>query len=110
MRAQLFHLALPDEWESALGRGVYEISTRGATLAEVGFIHLAFAHQWPQVRQAFYADLDDLLLLSIDPGMLGDQVIVEVGNPATGEEFPHLYGPLPTSAVTGVRPLRLSPS
>ena len=33
-------------------------------------------------------------------------LVREVGNPVTGEEFPHIYGPLDVNAVTEVRRLR----
>ena len=33
-------------------------------------------------------------------------LVREVGNPVTGEQFPHLYGPLNVDAVTEVRRLR----
>lgn len=103
---RLFHLALPQDWAAARATGSYEMSTRGMTLAEVGFIHLSFEGQWPTVRAAFYADVSgDLLLLELDPDRLGEDVVVEVGNPQTGEQFPHLYGALPIDAVLEVIPL-----
>lgn len=100
---ELFHLALPADWIRAQERGEYRVSTRGVTLEEQGFIHLSFEHQWPATRQRFYADVEDLLLLHVDAADL--EIIVEVGNPETGEQFPHLYGPLPIECVTGVERL-----
>ena len=41
----------------------------------------------------------DLLLLTIDPELLESRLVREVGNPETGEKFPHIYGPLNPSAV-----------
>ncbi|WP_018155200.1 DUF952 domain-containing protein [Demetria terragena] len=105
MSTPLFHLALPSDWEEAQRRGVYEISTRGATLTQVGFMHLSYEHQWPQVRAAFYGDVEELVLLTIDAEQIEADVVVEVGNPQTGEEFPHLYAPLPVAAVREVRVL-----
>ena len=46
-------------------------------------------------------------MLELDPDRLGSPLIVEAV--ASGEEFPHLYGPLPVAAVTAVhhrRPTR----
>ena len=52
----------------------------------------------PTTIQRFYADLDEVVLLRIDPHRLGAPVIVEdlLG---TGEEFPHVYGPIALDAV-----------
>ncbi|WP_460468943.1 DUF952 domain-containing protein [Calidifontibacter terrae] len=102
----LFHLADPFDYGLACVTGEYRMSTRGRTLEEVGFVHLSYAHQWPLTRQRFYADVDTpLLLLTIDP--TGLDVRPEVGNPASGELFPHLFGPLPLRNV--VRVERLDP-
>jgi uncharacterized protein (DUF952 family) len=73
------------------------------TLDDVGFIHAGFAHQVAHVGAAYYADVDEpLVLLAIDRDRLDVPVIVE--NLEGGDElFPHIYGPLPTTAVTEVR-------
>ncbi|NEE12995.1 DUF952 domain-containing protein, partial [Streptomyces sp. SID7499] len=39
----------------------------------------------------------------VDPARLADPVRYEAMKPG-GEEFPHLYGPLPVGAVVEVRP------
>ena len=110
MSSPLFHLAMPDDWRAARDRGgPYEMSTRGLTLEAAGFIHLSFHHQVPVVAQRFYADVPDLVLLTIDPDALVDEVRVENLEGGT-ELFPHLYGPLPLDAVTGWAPLPRSPS
>ena len=44
-----------------------------------------------------------LLLLEIDPGRLEAPVVWEDCY-ESGEEFPHIYGPLPQDAVIDVRP------
>jgi uncharacterized protein (DUF952 family) len=46
-------------------------------------------------------------VLRIDWRRLTSRVLVEdlLG---TGERFPHIYGPIPVTAVVDVRPLRLS--
>jgi uncharacterized protein (DUF952 family) len=103
---RIYHLAEPADWAAALGSGRYERSTRGRSLAEEGFIHASTAEQWPVVRRSFYADVaGPLLLLEIDPGLLTSPLVVEVGDPETGEEFPHLYGPLDVAAVVSVTEL-----
>jgi uncharacterized protein (DUF952 family) len=97
---RLFHAALPGEWAAAEAAGVYEMSTRGRTLADEGFIHASYENQVERVVNSFYADLDELVLLEIDRERLGVEVRDESpsGDPAD-EHFPHLYGPLPVAAV-----------
>ena len=103
---RIYHLAEPTDWAAALESGRYERSTRGRSLAEEGFIHASTAEQWPVVRRSFYADVaGPLLLLEVDPALLTSPVVVEVGNPETGEKFPHVYGPLDVDAVVSVTEL-----
>jgi uncharacterized protein (DUF952 family) len=99
---KIFHIAERPVWEAVReAGGPYEVSTRGLTLAEVGFIHASRdEEQVRTVQQAFYADLDDLVLLVIDPEGL------DVRHEPVGDDvFPHIYGPLPIDAVIDVRPL-----
>ena len=107
---RLFHAALPDDWTAAQHAGVYGMSTRGRTLADEGFIHCSYENQVERVVNAFYADLDSLVLLVVDRGGLGVEVVDEspTGDPAD-EHFPHIYGPLPVSAVVEARPWRREP-
>ncbi len=103
---RIYHLAEPAEWTDALESGSYERSTRGVSLADEGFIHASSEEQWPVVRRSFYGDVaGPLLLLEIDPDLLASPLVVEVGNPETGEEFPHIYGPLDVDAVVGITEL-----
>lgn len=98
----IFHIAVRAEWEAARTSGRYEMSTRGVTLADEGFIHCAAAHQVRGVAERFYADIaGDLVVLEIDPA--GLPVREEPVSPV-GELFPHLYGPLPVPAVVAVVP------
>ena len=102
----IYHLAETQHWEQAQLSGSYTASTLGRTLAQEGFIHCSSDQQWPVVRRSFYADYPNpLLLLEIDELQLSEPPVVEVGNPQTGETFPHLYGPLPVDAVVQVTEL-----
>ncbi len=102
--ARIYHLAEPDAWAGARSTGSYDRSTRGLSLAQQGFIHCSEPHQWPVVRSAFYGDVQgELVLLEIEPDLLEAPLVREAGNPATGEEFPHVYGRLNVSAVVGTR-------
>lgn len=104
----LQHIALASDWDAAQSSGSYEISTRDRSLAEEGFIHLAFPHQLDGVVSRFYADVTEaLVVLEIDPSELDSAVVVEPGDATDpgSERFPHLYGALPVRAVVGVAQL-----
>jgi uncharacterized protein (DUF952 family) len=102
---RLFHIARLAEWEQARRDGAYRVSTIGKDLDAEGFIHLSFAHQVKAVADRFYRGMTDLVLLELDPDQLGAPVRVERA-PGSEEEFPHLYGEIPPSAVEAVRPYR----
>ncbi|WP_265447051.1 DUF952 domain-containing protein [Flexivirga meconopsidis] len=102
----IYHLAEPQHWATAETIGRYEQSTKGVPLAAADFVHAADADQWPTVRQRFYSDYEqDLFLLAIDPRRLDAEVKREVGDPETGEQFPHIYGPIDVDAVQTVHTL-----
>lgn len=102
---RIFHLALVDEWDGAVASGgPYERSTIGRSLVEEGFIHCSTASQVAATAQRFYSGRDDVLVLEIDPSRLEAEVRHE-DLAAAGEQFPHVYGPVPLSAVVDVVPL-----
>lgn len=72
-----------------------------------GFIHFSAAHQLEGTLAKHYAGRTDLMLLAID-----QMALAAVANaplrwePSRGGDlFPHLYGPLPWSAVVEVVPI-----
>jgi len=94
----IFHLTTESEWIAALAAGSYARSTRGQSLGEVGFIHCSFANQVERVADFLYAGEASVLLLVIDPAVVPGEIRHEY--PEGGaEQFPHIYGPLPVSAV-----------
>ncbi|MEB3159269.1 MAG: DUF952 domain-containing protein [Synechococcus sp.] len=99
----LFHLALASDWHQAVAAGgLYRVSTRGLLLDQVGFIHASTAEQLATTYQRYYSDAAEVLKFTIDPQQLPSPLRAD---PApSGELFPHLYGPLPLSAVTSVSP------
>jgi glutathione S-transferase len=96
---ELLHIALPDDWTAAREQGEYRVSTRGRGLDEEGFIHCSYLRQVDGVANRFYADVVELVLLHIEPELLHAEVRVEPAGDGGTERFPHVYGPIPTSAV-----------
>lgn len=94
----LLHLAVAAEWERARSAGTYERSTIETSLEEEGFVHCSFPHQVQATADRYYRGRDDIVLLRIDPDLVGAEVRVEEAS--NGEGFPHVYGPIPVSAVT----------
>ena len=106
---RVLHIALADDWTDAESAGRYEVSSRGRTLAEEGFIHTSTSRQVDGVLSRYYADVDPagLRLLVIDVPELE-----RAGSPVRWDEvtgapapFPHIYGPIVPSAVKAALPL-----
>ncbi len=95
----LFHAAMPDDWATAFQTGEYTMSTRGMTLDDVGFIHLSTREQVEGTANRFYADVDQLVLLTVDAVKVPSKIVWEPPSPDSDVLFPHIYGPLPISAV-----------
>lgn len=101
----IYHLTDPARWARSLADGMHTGSTRDADLADEGFIHCSTAEQWPATVERFYADVEELLLLHIDESLLDVPVVHEQLGDAPAA-FPHVYGPIPVSAVVQVERLR----
>jgi glutathione S-transferase len=100
---RIYHITTAHAWTVARSTGSYGESTRGLSLAEVGFIHCSYAHQVPRVADALYRGASGLVLLVIDPDRLATELREEELD-GRGEVFPHLYGPLNLDAVVDVVP------
>ena len=107
---QLLHIAHRSDWEEGCRAGAYTTSTRGATLAEVEFIHAATADQVDGVAHTFYRDDPaELVVLVIDADAVraaGTEIRHEDGG--DGTSFPHIYGPLEPTWITEVRAARFT--
>lgn len=103
---RIFHVTTKREWDDAVEVGSYRRSTRGASLEEVGFIHLSDADQLPRVADFLYRDADEPLVVleleSDDVLATGAALVWEDGG--AGEDFPHLYGPIELVWVLTVWP------
>jgi uncharacterized protein (DUF952 family) len=91
------HIAERRAWSAAVQAGDY----RPDSLAQDGFIHCSLPEQVVPVANSLYRGRQGLVLLVIDPA----RVPVEIRNEdcyESGQEFPHIYGPLPVEAVKQV--------
>jgi len=87
-------------WRAAQMQGEF----RGAPvdLAD-GYIHFSTADQVRVTAARHFAGQDDLLLLAVEAGGLGNDLRYEPSR--GGALFPHLYAPLPLAAVQWAQPL-----
>jgi uncharacterized protein (DUF952 family) len=60
------------------------------------YVHLSAADQVAGTLAKYFADVPDLILLAVDPAMLGADLRYEPSR--GGALFPHLYAPLPLAA------------
>ncbi|HEY7186753.1 MAG TPA: DUF952 domain-containing protein [Vicinamibacterales bacterium] len=97
----ILHITTPDAWADAIATGAYTADS----LETEGFIHCSEERQVAWVLQKHFSGRTGLLLLHIDPTRLGAEVKYENLEGGT-ELFPHVYGPIPVSAVVEVSPLR----
>lgn len=96
----LLHLCTAVQWLAARHAG----ELRPDSLREVGFVHLSSPEQVHLPANRLYAGRTDLMMLRIDVARLGAPVRWEPGVPGDPAAmlFPHLYGPLPLTAVISV--------
>ena len=90
-----FHITTRDAWVAAQAAGAY----RPASLATEGFVHCSLPEQVVATANRFYRGQRDLVLLCIDASKLRAAVRFE---PADGQLFPHVYGPIELDAVSAV--------
>ena len=102
MSALIYKICPEAAWREAERAGRFNGSP--VDLAD-GFIHFSAAGQVRETAARHFSGTDALLLVGVDPAALGDALRWE---PSRGDAlFPHLYAPLPLSAVRKVEHLRL---
>ncbi|MGH6780865.1 MAG: DUF952 domain-containing protein, partial [Sphingomonadaceae bacterium] len=68
-----------------------------------GYIHMSAADQVAGTAAKHFAGQRDLVIATVDLAALGGAVVWEPSR--GGQLFPHLYGALPRTAITGTAPL-----
>lgn len=101
--AKLIYKICPQSlWRQAEREGV--LAGAPVDLAD-GFIHFSTGAQVRETAAKHFSGQDDLLLVAVDEEKLGEKLRYEISR--GGQPFPHLYAPLPLSAVHWVKPLPL---
>ncbi|UHQ23208.1 DUF952 domain-containing protein [Lysobacter sp. 5GHs7-4] len=90
----VYHFADPADWARAQRDGEY----RNAGLQREGFLHCATQAQLADVIERHQRGRGELILLHLDAAALGD-VLRYDPSPRSGQAYPHVYGPIPLSAV-----------
>ena len=100
----ILHIISREDWAAASAAG----EVAAPSLAEVGYVHCADPGTAHLPANRLFTGRQDLLLLEIDPARLGVPLRWEPGDgedPA-GPWFPHVYGPIPVSAVLAAHDFR----
>jgi uncharacterized protein (DUF952 family) len=96
----ILHITTAPEWEAAQEAGEY----RAPSLDTEGFIHCSLPTQVTHVADWFYRDVEDLVLLCIEPDELTSELRWEPSADSFAGDFPHVYGPIALAAVIEVLP------
>jgi uncharacterized protein (DUF952 family) len=97
---RVYKIVSEQDWAEAMARGRFDGS---ADDIRDGFIHLSAEDQWAETARKWFAGRDGLVLVAFEAEDLGPALKWEPSR--GGALFPHLYGPLPTAAAVGRRPL-----
>lgn len=93
----ILHIAHRAEWAEAQNSGAYWTDS----LNSDGFVHCSTPAQVLGPANAFYAGQPDLVLLVLDPQQVAAPIIYEDCY-ETGQQFPHIYGPIELDAIVEV--------
>jgi len=91
-----YKILTADQWRQFQADGLF--AGAPVDLAD-GYIHLSSADQVAETAAKHFAGQSGLILATVDLAALGDAVVWEPSR--GGQLFPHIYGVLPISAVTG---------
>jgi uncharacterized protein (DUF952 family) len=93
MSLEVLHITTRAGWSEA--QQVGEVRPIGGE-----FVHCSTREQLPATLERHFAGAGALVVLVLDRAALGDSLRWEESRP--GEAFPHVYAPIPVSAVTAV--------
>jgi uncharacterized protein (DUF952 family) len=91
----IYRIAEASDWARAQKTGEFA----SADLTAEGFIHCSEQHQILRTAAKYYAGKKSLVLLEIDETSIIDNLKRE-DSTGRGEIFPHIYAPIPLTAIT----------
>lgn len=96
----IYKIVPADLWAEAETAGVFG----GAPIDLTdGYIHFSTGAQTRRTADLYFKGQDNLLLVAVDGGKLGDALKYEPSR--GGDLFPHLYAPLTLDAVLWKKPM-----
>lgn len=98
-QSPLFHFADPEDWRRAQASGAYQ----PAAFADEGFIHCATEAQMAGVVERHLRGRGPRVRLQLDPAALREPLKWEWSS-VSGDLYPHLFAPIPLSAVLAAEP------
>lgn len=101
-KTAVYKIAPEALWAQAEACGIFTGSEHDA---RDGFIHFSTRAQLVETAAKHFAGQVDLVLVEVDGGALGDELVWEPSR--GGDLFPHLYGVLSLRAVTRTWPMPL---
>jgi uncharacterized protein (DUF952 family) len=102
----IFKIATAGDWAEAERAGAFAGSAHDRA---DGFLHFSTGAQLAETLRLYYAGQDNLVLAAVEAEALGAALKWEHA-PSRGEDFPHLFAPLPLSAVKWTRVLTRDPT
>lgn len=104
MSSMIYKIVSADLWQAAEASGFF-----GGAPIDIndGFIHFSTAAQTRKTAELYFKGQTDLLLVSVDGNTLGEALVYEPSR--GGDLFPHLFAPLPMTAVARVVPMPIGP-
>jgi len=92
----IYHIVLPKVWKKFKNEKFYSAES----LQSEGFIHCSFAEQIETVLKRYYKDVENVLILHIEPKFLTAKLVEE---PSTnGAIYPHIYGKINLEAIVEI--------
>lgn len=100
----IYKLFRPSEWDTLVRDGV----TQGAPIDIAdGYVHFSTAAQVVETAQRYFSDVEDVVLVAIESGLLGEALVWEPSR--GGDLFPHLYREMRMQDVAWHKVLPLGP-
>lgn len=91
----IYRIAEENDWQRAQQAGEFA----SADLALEGFIHCSEHQQILRTAAKYYAGKKSLVLLEIDETKILN-ILKREDSTGRGEMFPHIYAPIPLTAIT----------